>query len=45
MQDQPDDLILTLLLEMRASLQRIERKLDEFSASKSGEPVSPPEAA
>jgi hypothetical protein len=35
MPDQPDDLILTLVLEMRASLQRMEQTLDEFLASKS----------
>jgi hypothetical protein len=34
MSNQPDDLTLTLLLDMRASLQRIEEKLDEFAASK-----------
>jgi hypothetical protein len=45
MQDQPDHLILRLLLEMRASLQRIEQKLDEFAASKGGAPVPPPEPA
>jgi hypothetical protein len=42
MPGQPDDLILTLLLEMRASLRRIEEKLDEFAASKSGEPRPTP---
>jgi hypothetical protein len=43
MPDQPDDVILTLLLEMRASLQRIEAKLDEFAASKSRLPGPTPE--
>jgi hypothetical protein len=41
--DQADDLILTLLLEMRATLQRIEERLDEFAASKSASPGSTPE--
>jgi hypothetical protein len=40
----PDDLILTLLQEMRASLQRIEEELDEFAASKSGLPDSTAES-
>jgi hypothetical protein len=42
MPDQPD-FILTLLLEIRASLQRIEAKLDEFAATKSRLPEPTPE--
>jgi hypothetical protein len=44
MPDQPNDLILTFLLEMRASLQRIEEKLDEFLASKSSVSKPKPES-
>jgi hypothetical protein len=45
MSNHPDDLILALLLEMRASLQRIEEKLDAFAVSKSSALEQTPEPA